>query len=311
MNHLILVDGNNLGFAAMANPKLSAGEKNTHATFVVIKTIRKLFLDNPDALIMILWDGRSWRHEVGEEFGVEYKANREKTEKQVEDRKAYYEQHQRLLEGLHLLGVIQCSASNMEADDLAEIYSRQWTGDKITLLSGDKDWLQLVDERTTWVDPIRDRQCNTTNFRAFTGCNSTEQFVELKSILGDAGDNVKGLMGVGPKTMEKLYCGWNSILDFLNDEDKQIHWKERVGGNIPSCLDLNIDDVISVLTVNESLMSLRTISRPEPKHMLRYGGKLHEEDFKTFCYENSFLSFLKDYDKFLRPFKENKFVGTR
>jgi DNA polymerase-1 len=304
MNNLILVDGNNLGFAGMNNPRLSAGDKNTQSTFTVLRTIRKLYLDNSDALIMVLWDGRSWRNNIFKE----YKANREKTEKQIIQRSEYYEQQADLTYGLDKLGVYQAAASNMEADDLAEIYSRQWKGDKITLISGDKDWLQLVNERTTWIDPIRDRQCTYLNFEAFTGCKDAAQFVELKSILGDAGDNIKGVNGVGPKTMEKLYCGWDSILHFLNDEDKEQHWEERVGGKIPSCLDLNVHDVIYTLDTNESLMNLRTVSRPEPTNLRKTGGKLEQELFKTFCYMNGFTSFTRDLEKFLRPFKENKFV---
>jgi DNA polymerase-1 len=303
--HLILVDGNNLGFAAMANPRLHAGDRPTQSTFGVIRSLHKLFIDNPDALVMILWDGRSWRHN----FFSDYKANREVTEKQTADRQEYYKQKNTLVQGLDYLGITQCSASNMEADDLAEIYARKWKGDKLTLLSGDKDWLQLVDERTTWLDPIRNRQCTNLNFESFTGCKDVKQFLERKYILGDAGDNIKGLNGVGEKTLDKLYQIWDSITNYLVDSQPHMKWQTIHGEKLPSRLtSLNPDDVFDVLTRNETLMNLSTVSRPEPINMVRRRQNLDTESFRAFCYENAFISLLKDYDKFLQPFKENKYV---
>jgi DNA polymerase-1 len=303
-DHLILVDGNNLGFAAMANPRLHAGDKATQSTFSVIKTVRNLFLDNPNALIMILWDGRSWR----KDFLKDYKANRVVTEKQVSDREAYYEQKNHIVQGLDLLGVTQCSASNMEADDLAEIYASKWQG-RVTLLSGDKDWLQLVNERTTWVDPIRGRQCTHLNFEAFTGCKNRQQFLERKYILGDVGDNVKGVPGLGEKTLDKLYYIWDSIGCYLADSSPHTKWQEAHDEKLPTRLSsIAADLIFDVLCKNESLMNLSTISRPKPLNMVRRRQNLNSESFRAFCYENAFISLLKDYDKFLQPFKENKYV---
>jgi DNA polymerase-1 len=307
MNHLILVDGNNLGFAGMASPKLSAGDKATNSTFTFLRSMRRLHQDNPDAFIMVLWDGRSWRHD----FLETYKANREKTEKQEEDRKAYYEQKKDITALLDSLGVVQCYAKNMEADDLAQIYSHKWLGERITLLSGDKDWLQLVDARTTWVDPIRGRQCDIVNFKAFTGCKNPTQFLELKCILGDSGDNIKGLDGVGPKTMEKLYEVWDSILDFIDDGIREGKWKVAYGQKVPSKLaSYDAKKIYGLVAANDLLMNLATLGRPEPINLARTKPYLDEEKFKALCYENAFLSITRDIEKFIRPFKENKFCQS-
>jgi DNA polymerase-1 len=298
------VDGNNLGFAGMGATRLHAGNSDTQSTFTVIRSIRRIYLENPDALVMVLWDGKSWRKDAF----TEYKANREVTAKQVEEREAYYKQKTSIVDGLNFLGVMQSVASNMEADDLAEIYSSSFRGEKITLYSGDKDWLQLVDERTTWFDPIRDRQCTNKNFEAFTNCKNVKQFLERKYIEGDVGDNIKGLKGVGNKTLDDVYNIWNSLDEFYHDFDRQEKWKDAYGRAIPSALEGQATEAYEVMSKNETLMNLKTANRPEPINLRRYGGKLHEEEFKTFCYENAFISFVRDYDKFLKPFKENKFV---
>jgi DNA polymerase-1 len=310
MSHLILVDGNNLGFAGMASPRLSAGDTNTQATFTVIKKLRNLFLDNPNALIMVLWDGRSWRKDIYSD----YKGKRETTDKQVEARQAYYEQKASLIDGLRYLGMTQCSASNMEADDLAEIYSRKWKGDKVTLFTGDKDWLQLIDERTSWIDPILDRQCNHLNFKAFTGFEDTEQFVEAKCILGDK-DEVPGLKGIGPKTLAQVYEIWYSFYyGFLDGADQEKEWELIHGKSLPKVLDdcrWNYKKTWEELDFNRKLADLKTKHRPEPINLVQNRQDLNSESFKAFCHRNAFLSFLRDYDKFLKPFKENKYVRVR
>lgn len=310
MNHLILIDGNNLGFSGMGGPRLSTGDKDTHSTFSFIKRIRHILADYPDSLVMVLWDGRSWRKDVSKE----YKANRETTEKQVEARVAYYDQKKDIIEALSLLGVMQASADNMEADDLAEIYSTKYKGDKITLYSADKDWLQLIDKRTSWYDPINMRECNIHTFEEFTGCSSPYQFVEQKCILGDAGDNVKGLNGVGPKKLETIYANWENFSWFLKDleadPDKVAEtWSKSTGKNIPKVIkELDPTAVRELMLHNYKMMGLRTKHRPEPINLKRNTGKLDPEKFEGFCGRLAFLSFLRDYEKFLLPFKENRYV---
>lgn len=301
------MDGNNLGFSAMNNPRLSAGLKETHGTFTFIKQIRRIYLDNPEALIMVLWDGRSWRKDIHEA----YKEKRQETDKQQADRKAYFDQKRDMLRALDILGVPHVFATNMEADDLAEIHSRKWKGDKVTLWSGDKDWLQLVDERVSWYDPIFDRQCTSTNFQEFTGFKDSEQFVEAKCILGDK-DEVPGLKGIGPKTLEKVYEIWYSFYyGFLDCSNQDELWEERFKTSLPKVLEdyrWKYKEVWAQLDFNRKLADLRHPERPETKGLLRTQMPLNAEQFKVFCYENSFLSFVKDFNQFIKPFKENTFV---
>jgi 5'-3' exonuclease len=309
MSHLILVDGNNLGFSGMKNPRLVAGDKKTQGTFTFIRSIRRIFLDHPNALIMVLWDGRSWRKDIY----ADYKAKRETTDKQQEDRQEYFDQKASMMKALELLGVIQCIASNMEADDLAEIYSRTWKGDKVTLWSGDKDWLQLVDERTDWYDPILERGCNARNFKATTNFENVQQFVEAKAIIGDK-DEVPGFEGVGPKKVEAIFETYGTFQNFLATESADLKWVMKYRKNMPKVLvnlHSNPKESWDTFNFNMKLGDLRTSHRPEPKNLTRNQSSLNEEAFKDLCYEHAFLSFLKDYDRFLQPFKGNKYVRIR
>lgn len=290
----------------MAGPKLTAGEVATQGIFTFIKSIRNIFLDNPDALIMVLWDGRSWRKDIYSD----YKGKREDSAEKQEAREAYYKQKYAMAEALAKLGVIQVYASNMEADDLAEIYSRKFTGDKVTLITGDKDWLQLVNLRTDWFDPILVRGCNWKNFQATTGFENAEKFVEAKCILGDK-DEVPGFKGVGPKKVEAIFELYDSFISFVQDKDADLKWAMKFRKNMPKVLaDLLVDreKTIEEFNFNRKLADLMTPHRPEPKGLTKTQSSLNMEAFKDFCYRYAFLSFLKDYDKFLKPFKDNKYV---
>lgn len=304
MQHLILVDANALGFAGMSSARLSAGEMKTQSTFTVIKTTRKLFLDNPNALIIYLYDGRSWRKDIYED----YKANRTQTAKQLQEREDYFVQKVSTVKALKLLGVTIASADNYEADDLAYYYSKRWKGDKVTLQAADKDWLQLVDERTTWFDPINERQCTNVNFQAFTGFKNVNQFLEAKYLLGDAGDNIKGLKGVGPKTVEKLFGLWDSVKQFVEDENRHSEWQIEYEQKLPAALDVSPCAIYELMRKNEALMSLSTTSRPEPINLRISQQQLDEEGFRALCNEHAFMTFTRNYERFLQPFKENKFV---
>jgi 5'-3' exonuclease len=309
-NHLVLVDGNNLGFAAMANPKLSTGDKFTQGTFTFIKKVRQIFVDYPDALIMVLWDGRSWRNDIY----AEYKDKRQSNEKQQVAREEYYDQKGDMQAALRHLGVTQCFSINMEADDLAEIYSRKWTGDKVTLISGDGDWIQLVDKRVTWYDPIRERKVTLENFQDFTGYKDAAQFVEAKSILGDK-DEVPGIKGIGPGKLEPIYKQFKmSFREFLDwslawPEEAEKQWREHTGKALPKILkDVANPNTFVQLAENDKLGDLRTPHRPEPINLERKQKPLDVEAFTDLCYKLAFLSITRRIDQFIKPFKDNKYV---
>lgn len=307
MSHLILVDGNALGFAGMSGPRLTAGFKDTQSTFTVLKKVRNIVKDNPEALVMMLYDGRSWRKDVFKE----YKANREQTEKQVEERTEYYEQKADTLKALEMLGVCISSANNMEADDLAYLYARAWKGDKVTVMAADKDWLQLVDERTTWVDPINDRVCDQARFKEFTGYDNVQQFVEAKAVLGDAGDNIKGIMGIGPKKLEQIYSVYSDMEVFLCKpvDECEAKWLSFFGKKLPKVLrELDRRAALKTLDTNKMLMDLSTEHRPKPKNLVRIKKPMNVEAFQDFCYENAFLSITTKMDTFIEPFKNNKYI---
>lgn len=310
---VVLVDTNNLGFSGMANPTLSVGGRDTQAIFSVIKRMRSILTFNNGANVICLWDGRSWRKSLD----TTYKANREVTEEQRLAREAYFEQQKYIKRGLNLLGIRQVSASNMEADDMAAMLSKKYSdgGEKVKLITADKDWLQLIDKNISWFDIIRVQECDCNNFQSFTDTQDIEEFIETKCILGDVSDNIKGISGVGPKTLQnvyKLYDSFYHLLDGLNSDRQYVTdiWQDTLGKKLPKVLrELNTLEALETLNKNKILIDLHTTERPKIDRIDNISGKLDKQAFEEFCYENSFLSITKDLDRFLEPFENNKYVN--
>lgn len=307
VKHLVLIDGNNVGFSAMAGPPLSSGAKLTNGTFAFVKRIRELYVRYPNAYFLVLWDGASWRKDLYKE----YKEKRKSTEKQQTQRQEYYDQKPDMQKALTLLGVPQAFSINMEADDLAEIYSRKWKGEKVTLISGDGDWIQLVDKRVTWVDVIRDRYVTLDNFEEFTGYKDAAQFVEAKSILGDK-DEVPGIKGIGPAKLEVIYKKLNmSFREFLDwhisfPVESRQEWERVTGKAMPKVVsEVACVETFVQLALNDKLGDLRTKHRPEPINLTKSAKAIDVAGFEDFCYTLGFMSVTRNLDKFVKPHIDN------
>lgn len=205
----ILVDGNNLGIAShYANDTLLDGDgRPSGAIFGFIRSIRPI-LARVQAehgvgrvRVNVAWDsGTSWRKKLL----PSYKASRKRDDPD-ESMQAYFDQTPRLKDLLSLLGVGQLYAEGYEADDiaghLADVHK------PITFVTNDRDWFQLVgDSCHVWApmkeDPVtKDKglYISPANFSAYAeGAADVEEFVRMKAIMGDKGDDIPGAAGVGP-----------------------------------------------------------------------------------------------------------------
>jgi DNA polymerase-1 len=220
VKHHTLIDGNSVGHAAQhgfgaKGKKLVAGGQETTAIFGMLQSMQKLMRTRTGTAPVVLWDGRSWRYE---RF-PDYKGNRTATAEQVAERERYRSQRKFMFEGLHYLGVKQLIAGNMEADDLAAILSRQYAalGDKVSLITGDKDWLQNVQEGVAWIDHKLPRKCTVENFEAFTGYKHPHG---VRSLEGPAGRHRRQRqvtkIGIGEKGALDLLKVFPCVHTFLN-----------------------------------------------------------------------------------------------
>ena len=141
----------------------------------------------------------------------EYKANRgisrvtnwDTFESQQEESDAIKAQIVRLIDYLKTLPIDLISIDKIEADDVIGWIAGQLYGE-ITIMSSDRDYLQLVNDKITIYSPTKkrfyDRDAVLTEYGV-----TPQNFLTQKILLGDSGDNVPGVKGLGTKTMLKYF----------------------------------------------------------------------------------------------------------
>jgi DNA polymerase-1 len=92
-----------------------------------------------------------------------------------------------------------------EADDLIATYARLATeaGGSTTIVSSDKDLMQIVGPTVSLYDPMKDREINVPEVIEKWGV-PPEKMVDLQALMGDSIDNIPGVPGIGQKTAAQL-----------------------------------------------------------------------------------------------------------
>jgi DNA polymerase-1 len=193
----------------------------------------------------------------------EYKANRglkrvtnwDMFENQQDESESITSQIIRLIQYLKQLPVDLISIDKIEADDVIGYIAKKLKGD-ITIVSSDKDYLQLVSDNITVYSPIKKKFYTKQLVLKEYGV-TPENFLTQKVLLGDDGDNVPGVKGLGSKTMLKLFpdlgtenlIGIDDILEVCNKENKKMH--------------ISIKNYEYQLRINKRLMDLKDPNIPE------------------------------------------------
>lgn len=209
---LILIDMNSIGHAAHNARVLKHRTGEIQAIFFGLKMVKRAldeFSTKGHTEVMALWDHRAqWRFDMY----PEYKGKRENTLEKAASRKEYKRQVPILRSALAMLGVDQRFAKGEEADDLGGALVNNNRGKNILLVTGDQDWLQLIDGQVDWYDPREEgRFCDLAGLHDKTGCNNIIQFVQKKALEGDSSDNISGVDGIGEKAIELIFKHWGGI----------------------------------------------------------------------------------------------------
>lgn len=310
MADLMFVDSNNIGYASQMTTKLTVGTRQVQAVFGYLRSLRKILGENPSAQPLSLWDGKAqWRFDIY----PEYKGNRNKDDKMALEKEAYEDQRPEIIRALSLLGVKQITYKTGEADDLAGYFSKRATetGNRVILVSGDKDWVQLVEENVLWTDPIRNRSCNAGSFTEFTGLGTPEQFLQQKALMGDTSDNIKGVGGIGEGTALELLERYESVENFLKmakagELPKKLPaTHKRLASNEPFIYrGKEYPGMQDSYNRNMKIMDLRNVEKPDPESLIIQRGQFDRNGFAEFCEEFAFASILRDLDNWLLPFEK-------
>ncbi|HPF70690.1 MAG TPA: 5'-3' exonuclease H3TH domain-containing protein [Candidatus Krumholzibacteria bacterium] len=209
---LILVDGSALVYRAhyaFANRPLTApsGELTSVAFGFLGGVLRLIETRRPSHLVVVFdAPGKNFRHAMYSE----YKAHRKPMPEEMA------EQLPRLHELLGLWGLPVLRIPEVEADDVMATVAARSAGvvDRVWFHTGDKDFMQLLDERTGMLKPGRRGDEITEYTLADLGREfgvDTGQLVEVFALAGDKADNIPGAPGVGDKTALKLIAEYGSL----------------------------------------------------------------------------------------------------
>ncbi|KAA0968504.1 DNA polymerase I [Aureimonas fodinaquatilis] len=118
-----------------------------------------------------------------------------------------------------------------EADDLIATYARQAqeSGGDVTIVSSDKDLMQLVGPNVTLYDQMKDKRLGPAEVLEKFGV-LPEKMIDLQALVGDASDNVPGVPGIGPKTAAQLLEEFGDLETLLEraGEIKQAKRRENL-----------------------------------------------------------------------------------
>jgi len=163
----------------------------------------------------------SARKNFRNEIYTEYKANRSEA---PEDLVPQFEYIRKSVKAFNLPSI---ELINYEADDLIATYAKQIVkaGAKATIISSDKDLMQLVSDKVRLYDPMKSKVLGEKEVLEKFGVKPS-QVIDVQSLAGDSSDNVPGVPGIGIKTASELIKKYKT-LDVLLTKAKEIPQNKR------------------------------------------------------------------------------------
>ena len=163
----------------------------------------------------------SARKNFRNEIYSEYKANRSDA---PDDLIPQFDYIRKSVEAFNLPSI---ELINYEADDLIATYSEQITkkGADVTIVSSDKDLMQLYKKNIRIYDPMKNKFINEEDIKKKFGVNA-EKVIDVQSLAGDSSDNVPGVPGIGIKTAAELINEYGTLENLLSNS-KNIKQNKR------------------------------------------------------------------------------------
>jgi DNA polymerase-1 len=209
-DHVFLVDGSGYIFRAFhALPPLTRADGTpVNAVLGFTNMLLKLVSDTDAEYVLVLFDAarKNYRNDIY----PEYKAHRPPPPPEL------IPQFALIREATKACNVPQLEMEGFEADDLIATYARQAAaaGAQVTIVSSDKDLMQLIGPQVGMLDPIKNRPIGPAEVEEKFGVGP-DKVVDVQSLAGDSTDNVPGVPGIGVKTAAELIKTYGSLETLL------------------------------------------------------------------------------------------------
>ena len=208
--HLILIDGSGYIFRAYhALPPMTRPDgTHVNAVFGFCQILSRFLEAHSASHIAVVFD--SARVTFRNEFYPEYKAHRPDPPEEL------IPQFALIREATDAFGVARLELPGFEADDLIAAYARAMDaqGGRTTIVSSDKDLMQLIRSSVIMLDPIKQKPIREPEVFEKFGV-TPDKVVEVQALAGDATDNVPGVPGIGIKTAAQLINEYGDLETLL------------------------------------------------------------------------------------------------
>lgn len=276
MKKLYLVDVSSMFFRAFyaVRSLTSPSGMPTNAIYGFTSMIVKLLKDEKPDYLAFCYDlpTPSFRKEIY----PEYKAHRTETPPDLIPQIPYIK---KLVEALSIPAF---EVQGYEADDLigtlAEFGHKHHL--QVIIVSGDKDFGQLVRPGVTLLDTMKDARIDVDGVKSKWGVRP-DQFIDYLALIGDTSDNVPGVEGIGPKTAEKLLNDFGNLDGVYNNIDaiKSASLREKLLKNKEMAyLSQHLVTIVTNVPLADNLEALKP-GQPKQEEL---GALLRELNFKTF-----------------------------
>ena len=255
---VMIVDGLNMFIRVFgAVPTLNDDGEHVGGVTGFMLSLGALIRNHKPTRVLVVFDGKGGSHRRKKMYsgykegrtGLT-KVNRLAGYEDLEDQsKSMRNQFNTLIKYLELLPVDLCYIDYVEADDVMAYAAKHIFEKEVLIVSSDKDFLQLVDDRISVYLPIKKKLMGKDDVKELYGVPA-HNLVFYRTFDGDKSDNIPGVRGVGPKTIVNK-------LEFLQNEPLELDTLlEKVSQMDDEKLKTKILENKDVLTLNYDLMQL-------------------------------------------------------
>ncbi len=284
---ILLIDGHSiLNRAFYGLPDLTNSEgTHTGAVYGFLNILFRILDEEKPDYLTVAFDLHepTFRHKLYDAYKGTRKAMPEELREQVP----------LIKEMLGAMGVKTVSMPGYEADDLLGTLARrsEKEGMDVTILSGDRDLLQLATEKIMIRLPKTSR--GKTTIEDFRWDQVKEkyqvtppQIIELKALMGDSSDNIPGIPGVGEKTATKM------IVEFGSIENAYAHLEEVKPNKARESLRTHYD----LASLSKTLATINTDSPLEYSYEEARIGELYTQEAYQLCKKLEFKNLMAKFD---------------
>jgi len=321
-DRVLIVDGLNTFIRAFAvNPAINDDGLHIGGVIGFLKSLRYTCDILKPSRCIIVFDGKNGSGRR-QKIYPEYKATR-KVKKRLnrnvdwgtapqDEQASMRQQMGRLVEYLEQLPLTLICVDGIEADDTMAYISQQLLPESdCILMSTDKDFLQLVDDRVKVWSPTKKKLYTPKEVFEEYGIHS-HNILTYRILDGDKSDNIGGIKGAGIKTLKKFFPQFSDIekftakdlLEFVNNSDKKIKLLE------------NIKNSVNLVKRNYLLMQLQNVDIPNHTKMKIQGAvngdvpQLIKYKFQTMFLKDKLSTAIPNLDNWIMEFTRlSRFIG--